>query len=49
LKPKRSFQRLEQRGALGEKRIGSEVVVVMEVLIFLGEVVAEEEEVVGLK
>jgi hypothetical protein len=48
LKPKRSFQRLEQRGALGEKRIGSEVVV-MEVLIFLGEVVAEEEEVVGLK
>lgn len=42
LRPSKSFQRLEQRGALGEKRMGS--VVVMEVVIFLGEVVVEEEE-----
>lgn len=42
MSPRRSFQRLEQRGALGEKRMGS--VVVMEVVIFLGEVVVEEEE-----
>lgn len=37
-----SFQRLEQRGALGEKREGSEVVV--EAVVVLGEVAAEEEE-----
>lgn len=46
MRPRRSFQRLEQRGALGEKRMGSEVV--MEAVVFLGEVVAEM-EVVGLK